>query len=127
MSESFDPTDGLILIKTELFGPTGSVVLRLALDTGATTTLINAGLLVAAGYDPAASSTRVQVTTGSGVESVPFFEVSSLRAFGQERTAFPVLAHTLPPSASIDGLLGLDFLRGHVLEIDFIQGSVTLR
>jgi len=32
--------------------PSGMVVVRLALDTGATRTLINASLLVAIGYDP---------------------------------------------------------------------------
>ena len=71
--------------------------------------------------------TRVQVTTGSGVEYVPRFEVSRIAALGQVRTDFPVLAHTLPPSATIDGLLGLDFLRGQVLQIDFVQGIITLK
>ena len=116
----------MLVVRTELFGPLGSVQLRLALDTGASGTLINVGLLVALGYDPALAPNRVQVTTGSGVEYVPRLEVSRLQALGQERTAFPVLAHTLPPSASIDGLLGLDFLRGRVLEIDFVQGRVSL-
>ena len=49
-----------------------------------------------------------------------------IRALGQERTNFPLLGHTLPPSASIDGLLGLDFLRGQVLNIDFRQGTISL-
>ena len=126
MSEPFNSHSGLIVVRTELFGPSQSVNLRLALDTGASGTLINVGVLVALGYDPALASTRVQVTTGSGVEYVPRFDVIRIAALGQERTAFPVLAHTLPPSASIDGLLGLDFLRGGVLEIDFRQGRITL-
>ena len=90
------------------------------------TRLINVGLLVALGYDPALAPTRVQVTTGSGVQYVPRVEVSRLDALGQTRTMFPVLAHTLPSSASIDGLLGLDFLRGRVLHVDFLQGHITL-
>ena len=126
MSEPFNPHRGLILVRTELFGPSRSVILRLAPDTGASGTLINVGLLVALGYDPALAPTRVQVTTGSGVEYVPRFEVIRISALGQVRTAFPVLAHTLPPSATIDGLLGLDFLRGQVLQIDFLQGRITL-
>ena len=100
--------------------------MRLALDTGASGTLLNVGLLIALGYDPAFATTRVQVTTASGVEYVPRIEVHRISALGQDRTAFPVLAHTLPPSASIDGLLGLDFLRGWLLEIDFRQGLITL-
>ena len=38
----------------------------------------------------------------------------------------PVLARDLPPTTSVEGLLGLDFLRGGVLTIDFIQGEITL-
>jgi hypothetical protein len=37
-----------------------------------------------------------------------------------------VLAHTLPVSASVHGLLGLDFLRDGVLTIDFVAGQVSL-
>ncbi len=123
---SFNAQRGLIIIQAELFGPSGSVVLRLALDTGATGTTVNVGLLAAAGYDPSLAPDRMQVTTGSGVEYAPRIAVSSIKALGQERASFPVLAHTLPPSASVDGLLGLDFLRGQELNIDFRKGHLTL-
>jgi hypothetical protein len=66
MSFSFDPKKGLVTVRAELWGSAGSAVLRLALDTGATGTLVNVGLLVAIGYDPALSPNRIQVTTGSG-------------------------------------------------------------
>jgi len=52
------------------------------------------------------------MTTGSGVEYAPLLLVRRVEALGQGRTDFPVVAHTLPPSASVDGLLGLDFFRG---------------
>lgn len=88
--------------------------------------MVNVGLLTTVGYDPSLVPDRVQVTTGSGVEYVPRLSVSRLKALGQEHANFPVLGHTLPPSASIDGLLGLDFMRGQVLNIDFTQGRVSL-
>lgn len=110
----------------ELWGPTGSVVLRLALDTGATATLVNIAMLVGVGYDPALAPTRVQVTTGSGVEYVPRVTLSRIRALGQECVDFGVLGHTLPPSAGVDGLLGLDFFRGQSVTIDFRTGRVIL-
>jgi hypothetical protein len=66
---AFDPQSGLIIVRAELTGPSGSGVPRLALDTGATTSLVNVAMLVAIGYDPALTRERVQVTTGSGVES----------------------------------------------------------
>ena len=126
MSYPFNAQHGLIVVLAELFGPSGSAVLRLALDTGATATLINVGHLVAIGYDPSLVSDRVQVTTGSGVEFVPRIPVTLFKALGQQRALFPILSHTLPPSATVDGLLGLDFLRGQRLVVDFRAGTIAL-
>ena len=126
MNFSFDPQRGLIIVRAELTGPSGSGILQLALDTGATTTLINVAMLVAIGYDPALSSDRVQVTTGSGVEFAPRVELQRLTALGQERYGLQVLGHTLPPSSGVDGLLGLDFFRGLRLSVDFRAGQLRL-
>jgi O-methyltransferase involved in polyketide biosynthesis len=57
-------------------------------------------------FAPALTPQRIQVTTGSGVEFVPRITLDKIVALGQERIHFPVLGHTLPPSAGIDGLLG---------------------
>ena len=43
MNFVFDPSRGLSVVRAELWGPSGSAVLQLALDTGATTTLVNVG------------------------------------------------------------------------------------
>ena len=126
MSFPFDPRQGLIIVRAELWGPSGSAVLRLALDTGATSTVVNMGLLVAIGYDPALVPDRIQVTTGSSVEFMPRVILDRIVALGQERKNFPVLCHTLSPSAGVDGLLGLDFFRGRSLTIDFRNGQVLL-
>ena len=125
MTFSFDPHQGLIIIQGELEGPSGTAILRLALDTGATGTLINVGMLVSIGYDPSLAPDRVQVTTGSGVEFVPRIRLNKITALGQEQTDFAVLCHTLPPSATVDGLLGLDFFRGQKITIDFNKGEIT--
>ena len=113
-------------MRTQVTGPSGIAILRLALDTGATRTTVNAGLLVAVGYDPAATLERTEVTTGSGVEFAPLVSISRILALGRERIDFRVLAHTLPPSAGVDGVLGLDFLRGEILTIDFQNGRLSL-
>jgi hypothetical protein len=102
-------------------------VARLALDTGATSTLVNAAVLLTVGYDPALAPDRVRMTTGSGVEFVPRLTVQRIAVLARQVTSFPLLCHTLPPSASIDGLLGLDFLRDRRLTIDFRTGQITLR
>lgn len=127
MNFAFNPQRGLIIVRAELFGSSGSAVLRFALDTGATSSLVSVGLLTAIGYDPSLIPERVQITTGSGVEFVPRVPISKVSVLGQERFDFSILAHTLPPSANIDGLLGLDFFRQQVLTIDFTQGQISLR
>lgn len=126
MSFPFNARRGLIIVQAEVFGPSGSILLRLAIDTGATATMVNVAPLVAIGYDPSLVSHRVQVTTGSGVEFVPQINLAKMKVLGQERTQFLVLSHTLPPTASIDGLLGLDFFRGQKLAIDFLNGNISL-
>lgn len=126
MRYGFDPSGGLIVVAVEIEGPTGSAVVRMALDTGATRTLVNSSLLVAAGYDLALISDRVEVTTGSGVEYAAKVELSKVTALGTKRYELPVLAHTLPPSAGVDGLLGIDFFAGRSLTIDFAQGELRI-
>ena len=85
------------------------------LDTGATGSTINWDLLVLLGYDPAIIKDRVQMTTGSGVEYVPKISVDKIKALGKEMKGFEFLCHTLPPSATVDGVLGFDFLRDGLL------------
>jgi hypothetical protein len=60
----FDAKAGLILVKRKLFGPTGDSIVNLALDTGATWTLISWEVAILLGYDPAAFVERTSVTTG---------------------------------------------------------------
>lgn len=122
----FNPQEGLILIPSEIAGPSGKAILRLALDTGATNTVIDASLLVAVGYDLALASERVEMTTGSGIEYVPRIILAHVTAMGYVHSNYPVLAHTLPPSAGVDGLLGLDFLQNRVLNIDFRNGCLNI-
>jgi predicted aspartyl protease len=126
VSVPFDTRSGLVIVRAEIWGPTGSVVLRLAVDTGATSTMVNTAMLVAVGYDPALDADRIQVTTGSAIEYVPRVTLTRIAALEQERAAFPVLAHFLPPSAGVDGLLGLDIFRGQRLCLDFRAGQLQL-
>ncbi len=122
----FNPQFGLIIVHARLFGPAGEYGARLALDTGASSTVISKEILVAIGYDPDAVPKTVNFTTGSQVELTSRVTINKLEALGQERLNFSVIARTLPPSASLDGLLGLDFLRNHILTLDFQKGEITL-
>jgi hypothetical protein len=126
MSLHFDPKEGLIVVPTRLSGPDGDVVAQLALDTGATGSVVNWALVMLLGYDPAVVLERIQMTTGSGVEFVPQVVIDKIEALGKERRNFPILCYTLPSSTMVDGVLGLDFFRGQRLVLDLRQGLVTV-
>ena len=121
-----NPDTGLVFVQAHLWGPSENMVVEMALDTGATSTLISHAILRFLGYDPALSAERVNVTTGSGIEFAPRLSISKLEALDLKRENLPVIVHTLPPSASVDGLLGLDFFRGHRLTLEFLAGEITL-
>lgn len=126
MKIKFDPTQGLIVIPTRLYGLYADTIVRMALDTGETSSLINWDVAILLGYDPASSKERIQVTTGSGVEFAPRIGIKKIETLGRYLENFPILCHTLPPSATVDGLLGLDFFRGERLIVDLKAGIITL-
>ena len=123
-----DPRGGLILIPTRVFTPNGQAqtIVRLAVDTGSTASMLNWDIATKLGYDPLASRDRIQTITVAGSVVAPRIVVSRIEALGRSRTDFPILCHTLSPDTGVDGVLGLDFFRGRKLTIDLRVGIVTL-
>lgn len=99
--------------------------MRLAVDTGASFTLLSPAVLSSVGAHPLAGR-GLRIASVSGLVAPSISELSWLGCLGHRRDAFPVLAHALPPAARIDGLLGLDFLRDHRLTIDFASDTIEL-
>jgi predicted aspartyl protease len=126
MSVAFDPRRPLIVVPAIVDGPIGHSVLKMAVDTGATTTVVRTAILNSLGYDLRNAPDRVRAATASGIEVIPKMAIAGIDALGRARADFKVLGHALPPSAQIDGLLGLDFLRGRKLIIEFDNGLITL-
>jgi hypothetical protein len=122
----FNRNEGLILVPTRLVGPKGDSIALMALDTGATRSMVGERFLVPIGYDPEMATETERFATGSMEESEPLITIERIEAFRQERMNFRVICHTLPPSADVDGVLGLDFFRGHRIVLDFRAGIVTI-
>ena len=125
MSARFDPKAGLVQVKGVLVGPQRAVDVLFTLDTGASHTTVRPHILRLAGYDPAKGRVRrLRSVTGTGEGRV--LTVSLLIALGVDQNSFEVVAHDPPPAIVTDGLLGLDFLRRHVLTLDFARGRMSL-
>lgn len=125
MSFAFDPGERLIVTVVRLWGPNGSDAFRFGVDTGATETVVTVARLALLGC-ALSSSERANVFTASALESAPRVRVQRIRALGHERSDFPVLAYNLPAQIGVDGMLGLDFLRGFRLTVDFREGQLSL-
>ena len=125
MKFSFDQTSGLIIVSAAIANGDDNQFLELALDTGANLTVISAEVIKAIGLDVKNDSELHQLATGNGTIYVPQIILPKLYALGEVKENFPVFVHSLPASAKIDGVLGLDFLRNHVLNIDFKMGEIT--
>lgn len=125
MKFSFEPEYGLVYVRVKIVCGERDMILNLALDTGASATMISAKRLAEVGYDLDKPEDEIYITTGNGLIFVPKFTIEKLMALGETKANFTVIAHDLPPTASVDGVLGLDFLRGHILNIDFKIGEIT--
>lgn len=125
MITPFNLAQGLVIFPAVVSGPTGNVAVRLALDTGATESVISKSTLIRAGYN-LSSAPVVPVITGSGRVFIPLVSIDKLEALGQTQTGVTVQAHTLPSGLPVDGLLGLDFLRVYRLVVDFRTGQIIL-
>jgi hypothetical protein len=122
----FDPRKGHILIPTHIYGPDGDAIALLALDTGATQSMVGPDIGRILVRDLASIPKETKITTASSEEQTAEIMATSIEALGLERHRFPILCLELPSSVEVDGVLGLDFFRGRKLTLDFRSGWVTL-
>ena len=117
---------GLLLVYVRLSGPKGSRLVRLALDTGATTTMIPPKAALAVGVNPGRATTFRETLTASGKELIPLVIVPRLQVFESTFRRVTVACHELPSESPIDGLLGLDLLTRLRATIDLTKRSVGI-
>lgn len=113
----FNLKSGIIPVNVELHGKSVLTV-RMALDTGATFTIISWDAADLLGYVPRTSS-KINIVTASGIEAVKTLKIKKLYALGQEMKNMEILCHNLPTESAVDGLLGLDFIQNFDLFINF--------
>lgn len=123
----FNPNSVRILVPVTVHGPRNAHEFGFALDTGSNRTTLRPHLMRLLGFD---LTNPVQVdrdrsVTGSGQAGA--FIAPLVSALGVSHTNFLLHAQNLSTGITVDGLLGLDFLRGRVLTLDFSRGRIALR
>lgn len=82
----------------------------MAIDTGATYTMVPPDLLIDIGCDPVKATRHLELSTASGLLVVPVVRVRLVRCLGRAVKSVEVVAHHLPPESPVEGLLGLNVL-----------------
>ncbi len=114
MKESrFDRAGDLMIVHAGLWGPRGGApyLLRLAIDTGATHSLVLPEIIDELGYSPRDGDAITTVRAALGKEQGYLLRVNRFEALGFALPDFPIHVFDLADGLGIDGLLGLSFLR----------------
>jgi predicted aspartyl protease len=104
-----------------------SVILRLLLDTGASSTILSAEAVSRMGYDPGQPFRTERLVTANGVIIAPVFRLSWFNCLGQTLKDFPVVAHSIPSGIPADGLLGMDFLSSWGAVISVADARISFK
>lgn len=124
---SFNPTVKSIYLrlKVDSINADRTRDILVALDTGASTTMIPTEVATDLGYD--LSNPNEQMMTASGIVLVKHITVRKLTAIGETVENVDVVCPDLPEGSIIEGLLGLNFLRHFDVDISFSTGTIELR
>ena len=117
--------ESLILVKVQV----NQSALYLALDTGATHTVIDTTALLLANCSLATFQDKPLLETASGIVSAELYDVNILQSLGITRKGFQVHAYDLIANGvltEIDGVLGLDFFEGYKFCIDLVRKEISI-
>ena len=98
--QSLDLSLGIIPVLVTFQAGRRKRSVELALDTGATYTLVSPDTVHYLGLDPELKGKRVEIVSASGLEYVPIVKIPSISAFGMSIKNLEVVIHTLPPESS---------------------------
>jgi hypothetical protein len=100
---------------------------RLAVDTGASHTVIDFTDMLIAGFSSADAISSETFETASGKVSAETYVVSRFSVFGETRKSFPVSSYDFLANgllSDINGILGLDFFQNRHFCIDMKRKEI---
>ena len=102
----------------------------LALDTGATHSIIDLTTLLIIGFTLKDVIKTVQLETGKGIVDAYVFKVNKFSSLDKEALNMEICAYDFIGNSifsDFEGVLGLDFLRNSELNINFIENTIELK
>ena len=119
------PTDNdLIIVSAQL----DNSLVDFVLDTGASHTFVDFGVLVKEGYRKSETKGIVPIETANGIILANLYIVAKIAALGITKINFEVTSYLFDePENNYKGVIGLDFLTEKEFCINLKKGLVTIR
>jgi predicted aspartyl protease len=115
--------DDLVIVTARI----GNSVLDLVLDTGASHTFINFGVLIKEGYRMGDTKGLVPVETANGIIYANRYEITKITSIGIVKENFEVTSYIFDdPETNYQGVLGLDFLEKMKFCIDLYTNEISI-
>lgn len=118
--------DSLIPVDCHLEGST----YVLALDTGASNTVIDLNVMIIAGYQVKDALRIEEIETAGGIIEAYVFQVVEINALGITRRHLEISSYDFINNnifSEIHGVLGLDFFKGYKFCIDMTDFEITVQ
>ena len=116
--------DDLILITAQL----DNSVVDFVLDTGASHTFIDFGILIKEGYRKNDTKGILPIETANGIIFADRYIVSKITALGITKTNFEVTSYLFDePESDFKGVIGLDFLLDNEFCISLKKSLITIK
>lgn len=123
----FEPSSQSIVVRARVLSATGEWHgLSFVLDTGASMTLLEPGVLDYLGYSVRQAEGPTVIRLAIGDEPGFTIRVAAFEALGHQFEDFRVHAHDPPEGYGIDRLLGLNFLRHFNYEVRSAEGKILV-
>ena len=116
--------DDLIVIPVII----GNSLVDLVVDTGASHTFIDFGILIKEGYRLNDTKGVIAVETANGIIYANRFDVNTINALGIIKRNFEVTSYLFDdPESNFKGVIGLDFLGESEICINLKENILTVR